>query len=543
MLLNSQESVESEYLHHINPNSNPNANPNPNPNLNPNPNVQSPGSNNSKKRKLILHFDQHNTIQVACTLPGRRITVEEGLNHFLTSVVWGKESASGDWTWVSNEPQIYRPRDEPDAITYFKWLEKRMVNRPEDRAELKKSTCTFVNDGQAGAHFRHFFDLYLEKLTFDKHWHYQDYQTDNNTNKQKMENDSRVYYYNNNVRRISESEPSPSIQYPPNTIPADEASNHALYHLILPDFFDMISRLQHEKREFTIVLRTMGIDSQNFLDTIAPVIQGHHRDFAHLEPMQINPWIGQIERQTDDSIVLEWAGERFDTEEAIYAKLCSLQGINAIRDDFAYWQQNEYECYAAKPLWVDLDDPLHQHILFDDNIRLDAPDDCIVNLRLRNSVSSQFENVEFDSYRLFEKCSILQPNLIQLLNPHLRSDSTKNHYFEQIKRAEIHFNRILMNKENINIPIRSLESSMQNAINVGPSIQERNSDGPAVDMESENYTNNGNTSIREQRQKLARRIKNKSFIQINKPLGNHLKEQEQEIEKAEQKISTICAVS
>ena len=42
------------------------------------------------KRKLILHFDQHNTIQVACMLPGRSVTVEEGLNNFLTTAVWGK---------------------------------------------------------------------------------------------------------------------------------------------------------------------------------------------------------------------------------------------------------------------------------------------------------------------------------------------------------------------------------------------------------------------------------------------------------------------
>lgn len=128
----------------------------------------------ARKRKLILHFDQHNTIQVACTLPGRRITVEEGLNNFLTSVVWGKEvegsasttsttntnnnnndydvdddqentrsSASSNssggvssWKWVSNEPRLTKPPNEPDAITYFKYLEKKIVKSPEDRARL-----------------------------------------------------------------------------------------------------------------------------------------------------------------------------------------------------------------------------------------------------------------------------------------------------------------------------------------------------------------------------------------------------------------------
>lgn len=80
-------------------------------------------SNNdaTPKRKLILHFDQHNTIQVACMLPGRTVTVEEGLNNFLTTAVWGKV-VDGEWIWISNEPQLLKPEDEPDAITYFKYL-------------------------------------------------------------------------------------------------------------------------------------------------------------------------------------------------------------------------------------------------------------------------------------------------------------------------------------------------------------------------------------------------------------------------------------
>lgn len=88
----------------------------------------------ARKRKLVLHFDQHNTIQVACTLPGRRITVEEGLNNFLTSVTWGKEVGEDRWQWVSNEPRLTKPPDEPDSITYFKYLEKKIVKSPEDRA-------------------------------------------------------------------------------------------------------------------------------------------------------------------------------------------------------------------------------------------------------------------------------------------------------------------------------------------------------------------------------------------------------------------------
>ena len=84
------------------------------------------------KRKLILHFDQHNTIQVVSSLPGRHITVEEGLNNFLTSACWGKETNDGmdEWQWVSDQPQINKPQGEPNAITYFKYLEKKIVKTP-----------------------------------------------------------------------------------------------------------------------------------------------------------------------------------------------------------------------------------------------------------------------------------------------------------------------------------------------------------------------------------------------------------------------------
>ena len=368
-------------------------------------------NSNFTKKKLILHFDQHNTIQVACNLPTRKVTVEEGINNFLTSVLWGKE-INNEWTWLSTEPQLYKPLNEPDAITYFKYLEKKVVKSPKDRVELKTRTCKFVYE-EPGITFREFFDLYLKRLTYSDSWECED-----NIDSDKTES---LFTIKNGLKEY---------KLPPNTIPDNDDSTNTLYHLILPDFFDMIRRLQKEKRNFSIILRTMGIDSQSFLDNITPVIEGKHRDFKDLEPIKINPNIGQIKRDANDKIELHMDNEVFSDEEAIYAKLNSLEGINAIRDDFAFWQSCDYECYGAKPLWINLDDNKHQHILFDDNIRLDAVDDCIVNIRLKNFVLNEYENVEFDSYKTFDKIAILQPNLIELLNPHLKRDSNKNHYSE-----------------------------------------------------------------------------------------------------------------
>lgn len=376
-----------------------------------------------KNRKLILHFDQHNTIQVACTLPGRNITVEEGVNHFLTTAVWGKEEGN-KWIWLSERPEKNKPPNQPCAITYFKYLEKKLVGTPNDRAELKKKTCRFVYE-EPGCKYRNFFDLYLQSLTYPR-----------------KNNNYGIYtpnYYNSNGSNL-----------PPNTIPAGDPSNNFLYHLILPEFFDMIRKLQKENRDFTIVLRTMGIDSQNFLDTVRPVFEGKHPDFQDIKPIKINSNIGKIQRFDDNKIVLTMDNNVYDNEEKIYDKLSCLEGINAIRDDFAFWQKNKYECYSAKPLWINLNDPDHHHIIFDDNIRLDSIDDCIVNIRLLNSSEKKkFVDVHFNSYKFFKSTSILQPDLIELLNPNLKIDSNCNHYLNMIKNAEKSYENLLKEKNKL----------------------------------------------------------------------------------------------
>lgn len=178
------------------------------------------------------------------------------------------------------------------------------------------------------------------------------------------------------------------------------------------------------------------------------MFEGKHRLFRDLAPLKINTSVGQIKRNQDGSIELHMDNEVYTSDAAIYAKLSSLEGISAIRDDFAYWQSNDYSCYAAKPLWIDLNDMEHHHIIFDDNIRLDSTiDDCIVNIRLRRFNPSngqeedEFESIDFESYQLFEKSSILQPDLIKLLNPHARSDSTRNYYYELVRRSEAVYDR------------------------------------------------------------------------------------------------------
>lgn len=360
-----------------------------------------------KKRKLILHFDQHNTIQVACKLPGREITVEEGMNNFLTTVTWGEE-INGEWVWRCDEPKLTKPRKYPNAITYFKYLENVLVRVPSNRVQLRKRTCRFVFN-EPGSKFRCFFDSYLTTLKYEI--------------------------------RLDESMPKENAHLPVNVIQGGD--NGSLYHLIFPQFFDLIRQLQREEREFAIILRTMGIDSHTFIETIKPVIEGHHRDFEDLKPLKINTHVGNIKRNEKNEIEFEIDGVKYKDEMQIYEKLNSIDGICAIRDDFAFWQMNSFNCYSAKPLWINLNDSYHQHILFDDNVRIQSSDDCIVNLRIFNENLHDFFDAHFDLYKYFLNANIIQPNLIKLLNPNADDASKENFYLNEVRYAEQKYDEIM----------------------------------------------------------------------------------------------------
>ena len=92
------------------------------------------------KRRLVLHFDVRNTILVHDSVTN--IDVEQSLNSFLTGVVWGVETDAGGWEWRSSHPSLQPP--SPECITYYKYMEKKLVKTPSDRAMLRRVTGDFT---------------------------------------------------------------------------------------------------------------------------------------------------------------------------------------------------------------------------------------------------------------------------------------------------------------------------------------------------------------------------------------------------------------
>ena len=111
-------------------------------------------------RKLVLHFDIRNTILVADSVTN--VDVDEALNTYLAGVTWGFPTADG-WRWCSDTPSLKPP--QKGAVTYYKYLEDRLVNERFDRTRLRKETGGFTQ-AEIGRRFQPYFAKHLQVRRF-----------------------------------------------------------------------------------------------------------------------------------------------------------------------------------------------------------------------------------------------------------------------------------------------------------------------------------------------------------------------------------------
>ncbi|XP_013379133.1 uncharacterized protein LOC106150714 [Lingula anatina] len=351
-------------------------------------------------RKLVLHFDLRNTILVADSVTN--INVEQGLNSYLTGVTWGKEDdKTGEWTWVSDTPSLDPPNE--DCVTYYKYLEKELVKVPYDRLLLRQATGDFTQV-ELGRRFSTFFDKHLRLLewTHGKHSNVK----------------AAFYMHGTNGRR---------------------------YHYLLPSFFNLLSTLYSQGRDFCVVLRTYGMDAANVLECIKLFTGGLHPDFPHPLPLKVHTKPGAILRNGEN---FELKGQRnecdvtLSSEDQIYSILSEGGGIRAFVDDFANWQNHGYHYSKGKPLWINLHDTSVQHILFDDNIRV-TEDDSVANVRLFSVADGSFRSLSKEHASRFQDTCLVQADLLESIQ---RSD----YFIEKVKACEDRYNNLLQQKDVFN---------------------------------------------------------------------------------------------
>ncbi|CAF3069432.1 unnamed protein product [Rotaria sp. Silwood2] len=399
----------------------------------------------SKRRKLILHFDNRNTLQVANNVSAT--TIEQGVNNFLTGVLWGYENNKGEWEWMSTSPSLHKPNDCPNCITYFKYLESQIVREAIDRKDLRTKTGSFIYN--EGARFRRYYNELIESLRYYKLGGCEREREDKILSFEGAEehktNEPQPPAENNRRRRRL------SILHN-DLVPVNgfRSENGTLYHYILPSFFRLIQHLQETNRDFVIYLRTMGDDSKNFLENAKRVLSNEHPSFQFHQSLDVNLEPGRIERSKDQPIRLQMkfqedSDKQIITDEfLIHEKLESGHGIHAIKDDFNAWFQTNYHYTTSKPIWFDPDDrhPRSHHILFDDNFRVIDPYDSIVDIRIMNKEKHKCYSCPFEFYPELENVFAVQANLYLILADH-------DYYIKTIEKCEKNLDQLLQDTETL----------------------------------------------------------------------------------------------
>ncbi|XP_067934650.1 uncharacterized protein [Watersipora subatra] len=346
---------------------------------------------NERKPKLVLHFDIRNTLIVADSVTS--ITVEQALNAYLTGVLWGCESVEDEWQWKSKSPSLTAP--EPGTTTYYKHLERMIVKTPVDRTTLRMKVGDFVHTDM-GASFESYYHKNLQKLE----WRHK-------------------------------------LADPVLTMPG---SNGKHYHYILPAVYKLIEHLNESERDFNIIIRTYGLDCENVLSSLNYSLnENKHPLFPELPKLPLHKPSGRIVRKEDGTVKLQQmtvdggVSKELKSADDIYKFTSEFQGVCGFRDDFEYWQRNEYHHSCAKPLWIDPYDSDYQHIIFDDNYRPDHHDSIVdVYEKGRNGEWTRLDNSQIHKY---DNTCLVQVDLLAAIN-------NDNYYIEKVKGCEAKYNKL-----------------------------------------------------------------------------------------------------
>ncbi|XP_064606857.1 uncharacterized protein LOC135471522 [Liolophura sinensis] len=350
----------------------------------------------SPQRKLVLHFDIRNTILVADSVT--KVNVEQALNSFLTSVTWGRvDRSSGKWTWHSATPCLTPPA--PHTVTYYKHLERQLVQTPEDRQKLRFTTADFTQKG-LGKMFLPYFEKHMRLLR----WRYtRDEET---------------------LNRLTM-----------------KGKDQALYHYILPSFFKLMYHLKKSGRDFAIIFRTYGLDAKNVLRSTEYTINGNHPQFPESLDMTVNTVPGTIYRSAKNDVILRVCTKSSDpssfttyrNERDIYDTLSKMGGVCGFKDDFLHWQNHGYHYTSGKPLWVDPTDESVHHIIFDDNMRT-YEDDNIVDLRIFGG--HHVSSVPKAEVRKYEDVFMVQSDL-------MASIEHEDYFINKVRLCEENYSKLL----------------------------------------------------------------------------------------------------
>ncbi|CAH2312789.1 Hypothetical predicted protein [Pelobates cultripes] len=326
-----------------------------------------------KQRKLVLHLDLNNTILVSDAVTGQGPTA--ALNSYLSTVTWGKLSDTGEWQWLNDCLSVTPP--SKDAINYY----------------TKFGRSTDFVDTELGRRFKEVHNHHMKLLEW------------------KGEHD-KVF--------------------------TQVGEDRKAYNWILPSFFYLIEKLHQQGRQFTIILRTFGTDLPLVLQAVHSAFTGKHPHFPQLQniPMTVDLTPGKI-RCSKRVSVLTRGSDRISTkanEGVIYDYFSTMTGIGGFQDHFEWWARNSFTGVGGKPFWINPSDCDAQHIIIDDNIRLNE-EDTIVNCRMLLSKENGQEYRAVPTSEVYDVC-LVQTDL-------LRAIAEEGYFLDCVRKCEENYEHYL----------------------------------------------------------------------------------------------------
>ena len=327
----------------------------------------------NKDRKLILHVDIRNTVFAADSVG--HMTVEEGINSYLTGVAWGEvDGQTKQWRHLSNQPSLKPPNQ--DAVCYYNYLERTLHHDVKgDRIFLRQVTKNFTKE-EPGRVFSPILSKCLEQLKWK-------------------------YSTNGNI--------------------TTKGHDGTRYHYVLPSFLNLINQLAKCKRKFAIIFRTYGIDAMGILKALQATANKRHPSFPNgIDNLSIHNVVYKLKRENGEMVLVNSDDNTIvcNGEESILHWISSSEGVKAIQDDFNFWKDSNYSYIGGKPFWIPNDDDSSDedekalHIFIDDNIR-HWETDSIVNFRKKSG--HQFIDIHPEEYAELENVYYFQADLIDAI--------------------------------------------------------------------------------------------------------------------------------
>ncbi|KAE8612356.1 hypothetical protein XENTR_v10012827 [Xenopus tropicalis] len=299
------------------------------------------------------------------------------LNSYLSTVTWGQISETGEWMWLSDSVSVTAPCN--NAVNYYTQFGRNAQ----------------FTDTKMGKRFKEIFDRHMRMLEW---------------------------------------------QGQANNMFTQKEGDGTVYHWILPSFFHLLENLHQQGREFSVLLRTFGVDLPLILPALHSALLGEHPHFPQLRKVPLNVGLtpGKIRCSTRE-VVMSWGSDRISTKadkESIYKYFNSVTGIGGIQDHFDWWARNHFSGDGGKPFWIDPSDRDTQHIFIDDNIRLNE-EDTIVNCQVFMNQQHKPQPRKVTTSELYGIC------LVQ--NDLLRAIAEKDYFLDCIRVCEENYDRYLSN--------------------------------------------------------------------------------------------------